>query len=405
MSTALGFRLSRGVLNTIPPPISQAYVWAAKYKPTPSHPLLDVSQGAPGIPPPKLMQTALISAASSPSSFGYCPVVGEPALRKALAEEMKVVYGNKADVDSEDVALTAGCSLAFVSTVMTLADAGDEVILPVPWYFNHQMDLTLLGIKPVPLQTTPEDGFIPSVERCRDLITPKTKAIALVTPNNPTGAIYPPSLLLSFLELAREKNVALIIDETYRDFVPPAKAPHSLFANPLWRSNLIHLFSFSKSYCIPGHRLGAIVASPTLLIQLEAVLDCLQICPPRVAQIALASVLPTLRGFIQESAEAIRARHQVFAHELPSGWEIGSQGGYFAFVKHPFVGRDSEEVCKRLVEETGVLALPDKFFSGDGVDDGEKGRWIRFSVANVDDAKIRNVCGRLSQCGKAFGWE
>ncbi|KAF8079283.1 pyridoxal phosphate-dependent transferase [Lyophyllum atratum] len=403
----LAFKLSRGVLGTISPPIPTAYQWASLYVPTAARPLLDMSQGVPGTPPPAVLRTALGMAASSTASFGYCPADGEPLMRKALAEEMKAIYGPETDVTAEDIALTAGCNMAFFATIMTLADAGDEVILPVPWYFNHQMDLTLLGIKPVPLQTLPEDGFTPSIERCRALITPRTKAIALVTPNNPTGATYSLSLISSFMDLAAEHNIALIIDETYRDFILTG-APHALFSGA-WRSNFIHLFSFSKSYCVPGHRLGAIAASPLLLKQIKTVLDCLQICPPRPFQIALTQLLPTMRPFIRETAVAIQARHDLFRRVLPKRWKIGAQGGYFAFVKHPFVGVSSLEVSQRLAMELGVVTLPSAFFceeegSGDQAV-WDKGRWIRFSVANVDDGKVEKICARLEESETAFGWE
>lgn len=92
-----------------------------------------MSQGVPGIPPHLSLQKALGEAAASPSSFGYCPAEGEWSLRKALADEMRTLYGEGTDVAPEDVALTAGCNMAFVATVMSLAEAGDEVILPVPW--------------------------------------------------------------------------------------------------------------------------------------------------------------------------------------------------------------------------------------------------------------------------------
>ncbi|KAJ2927032.1 hypothetical protein H1R20_g10061, partial [Candolleomyces eurysporus] len=138
MTAKLGFSLSRGVLSTISPPIPKAYEWAARYKATPSKPLIDMSQGVPGIPPPEELRAAIAQASASPDHFSYCRWDGEPSLRSALVEEMKAVYGWQADIKIEDVALTAGCNLAFMAVVMTLADAGDEIILPVPWYFNHE---------------------------------------------------------------------------------------------------------------------------------------------------------------------------------------------------------------------------------------------------------------------------
>ncbi|KAF9554055.1 PLP-dependent transferase [Agrocybe pediades] len=433
MASALGFRLSKGALTTIAPPIPKAYEWAARYIPKPTLPLLDMSQGVPGIPPPAEVHTALGTAASSTTSFGYTRWDGEPTLRQALVDEMKVVYGPETDLEMADVALTSGCNLAFVAVAMSLVDAGDEVILPVPWYFNHQMALNLLGVKPVPLFTSPESGFLPSVAECKKLITPKTRAIVLVTPNNPTGATYPPSLIASFATLAREHNLPLIIDETYRDFITIGSPPHDLFsrsaANP-WRHTFIHLFSFSKSYCLPGHRLGAIVASPTLLQSIKAILDTLQICPPRPIQMALGSLLPSLRPFISDTATQIEARHKLFKDKLPLGWKVGAQGGYFAFVRHPWTCVTAEDVSRRLAVRVGVVTLPASFFMeekpqglvpGDSVEAEEESedywgglereeevqeeeRWIRFSVANVDDRKVELVCARLAKCVDEFGW-
>ena len=127
--------------------------------------------------------------------------------------------------------------------MIALCRAGDEVILPTPWYFNHEMVLRQLGISLVPLPCRPP-SFLPSIELARSLVTDRTRAIVLVTPNNPTGAIYPTILLSAFADLAKEKSIALILDETYREFVDGR--PHDLFTRPDWRTYLVHLFSFSK---------------------------------------------------------------------------------------------------------------------------------------------------------------
>lgn len=146
------------------------------------------------------------------------------------------------------------------------------------------MTLQMIGITPIPLPTWPSHSFLPSLLDCEHLITPRTRAIVLISPNNPTGATYPPSLLESLAVFAKAKGVALILDETYRDFLLSSEgdqgAPHALFQRSSdleWRSTLVHLFSFSKSYAIPGQRLGAIVASPSLLQQIATVLDCIQV--------------------------------------------------------------------------------------------------------------------------------
>ncbi|KAF8199285.1 pyridoxal phosphate-dependent transferase [Mycena galopus ATCC 62051] len=399
---SLSFKLSRGVLNTVTPPIPLAYAWAAKYRR--SHgPLLDMSQGVPGVPPQPALQHALALASSSLSSFGYCPSEGELVLRQAMADEMRIVYGETTQITPDDISLTSGCNLAFVATIMTLADAGDEVILPVPWYFNHQMTLSMLNITTVPLKTRPEAGFTPSVAECKALITPKTRAVVLTTPNNPTGATYSPDLIAEFSRLAHDHGIALIIDETYRDFITTKLPPHSLFSESSWRSHFIHLFSFSKSYGIPGHRLGLVVASPTFQKALGTILDSLQICAPRPIQLAIAPILVSLRPGVIATALALETRRELFRTHLPTGWTVGSIGGYFAFVRHPFPGHGSTEVCQRLAEELGIVLLPAAFF-GAALDKSDD-RWIRFSVANCDDDRIREVCARLTKCGAAFGWE
>lgn len=287
------------------------------------------------------------------------------------------------------------------------------------------MTLNLLGMKAIALKTCPEDGFTPSINNCRELITPKTKAIVLVTPNNPTGATYSPSLIASFANLAHANNLALIVDETYRDFITTGMPPHNLFspdATSPWRSTFIHLFSFSKSYCLPGHRLGAIVASPVLLASVRSVLDTLQICPPRPIQLALAPLLPELREFVGNTAQSLQARHALFKARLPPRWHVGAQGGYFAFVRHPYIKVRAVDVSRRLAEEIGVVTLPSVFFSEetrheDGDRDSmdwkevelagdveEEHKWMRFSVANVDDEKVKMVCERLAESEDIFGW-
>lgn len=149
------------------------------------------------------------------------------------------------------------------------------------------MTFQLLRLTPVPLPLSPSNGFSPTVDQARQLITPRTRAIALVTPNNPCGTIYPPSLISAFYKLAKERGIALVVDETYRDFVPPDPSssagsgergkPHDLFNEPDWDETLVSLFSFSKSYKIPGYRLGGIVASRTVLEAARTVADCIQV--------------------------------------------------------------------------------------------------------------------------------
>lgn len=216
------------------------------------------------------------------------------------------------------------------------------------------MTLTQLSLHVIPLPCLSPD-FLPSLTLCRSLITSKTKAIVLVTPNNPTGAIYPPALIAEFAELAREKGIALVLDETYREFLD--QRPHNLFVDSRdWRGVLIHLFSFSKyvpfpflssffatlltlaihirSYAIPGHRLGALVASPTFLTQVAKTLDCLQINPARVAQEVCEWGIEGIREWRNEVRREISERGEIFRKVMEGveGWRVESAGAYYAYV-------------------------------------------------------------------------
>jgi aspartate/methionine/tyrosine aminotransferase len=165
----------------------------------------------------------------------------------------------------------------------TIAGPGDAVILPLPYYFNHKMWLDMAGVATQLLPTG--DDLMPDPGRAASLITPQTRAIVLVSPNNPGGVAYPPALIRAFFELARARGLALIVDETYRDYLDSDGAPHDLFADPDWDDTLVHLYSFSKAYRLTGHRVGALMASEARLAEVEKFLDTVAICPPQVGQI------------------------------------------------------------------------------------------------------------------------
>ena len=256
-----------------------------------------------------------------------------------------------------------------------MAKAGDAILLPTPWYFNHEMTLKMLGIEAVPLPCRAENGFVPDIRSAEKIITARKhakakplRAIVLVTPNNPTGAVYPPGVIAQFSDLASKNAYWLILDETYRDFRPtPEAPPHRLFQSSEQRENLIQLYSFSKSYAIPGHRLGALLAPSGIEGEVSKILDSLQICAPRIGQIALAWAIDGMKQWRAENAADIAERGDTFraSMQAAAGWEIISMGAYFAFVKHPFVTRHDAEVAERLAREFGVLGLPGSFFGSD----------------------------------------
>lgn len=376
------------ILATAAPAIPAARAWAAAYRGA-AGPAIDLTQAVPGYPPHPDLLVRLGEEAARTANAGYGPIEGEAGLRAALAADLSGRY--RAPLDAADVVITAGCNLAFVMAMMAIAGPGSAVLLPVPWYFNHHMALTMLGIATVPLPCRPEDGFVPDPERAAALIDPHVRALVLVTPNNPTGAVYPAETIAAFAALCQRRGIVLVLDETYRDFLPGDDPPHALFGDPAWRDALVHLYSFSKSYCVPGHRVGAIVAGPAIRTQLLKVLDTLQICAPRAAQAALAWAVPALAAWRAGNRAVMAARAAAFRRAFAAApdWRIDALGGYFAYLRLPDAAADAQATAERLGAERGLMTLPGPFF-GPGQE-----RHLRLAFANADEATIAQVPARL----------
>jgi aspartate/methionine/tyrosine aminotransferase len=356
--------------------------------------LLNVSQAAPVDPPPAPLREAMAQVVlNNPDAHLYGPVLGLPELRAEIATRWCAAYDGS--VTDDQVAITSGCNQAFAAAIATLCAEGDEVIIPVPYYFNHRMWLDMSGVKTVALQTGP--GMIPDADAAAALITPCTRAIALVSPNNPCGVEYPAETLRAFLELARKHGIALIVDETYRDFDSRTGAPHHLFADPNWDDTLIQLYSFSKAYRLTGHRVGAIVASTARLAEVEKFLDTVAICPNQLGQHAALWGMQNLDEWLAgERLEILDRRAAIidnFAPMSAKGWELLGCGAYFAYLKHPFA-MSSADLAPLLVRDASVLVLPGTMFMPADLPDGES--QIRVAFANIDRAGVETLFNRLS---------
>jgi aspartate/methionine/tyrosine aminotransferase len=381
---------SSRIRATDAPPIPAARAWAARYDGR-AGPALDLTQAVPGYPPPPELLAKLAEAAGSAATAGYGPIAGDPALRAALAADMAGFYG--APIAPAQVAITAGCNLAFAMAMQVLAAEGEAVLLPTPWYFNHHMAMTMQGVRAIPVPTRAEDGFIPDPERIGALLAQhKARAVVLVTPNNPTGAIYPPAVIHAVAEQCRRHGAMLLLDETYRDFLPEGPAPHGLFGDPAWGEVLVHLYSFSKAYCVPGHRVGAIAAGAAFMAELDKACDTYQICPARPAQSALAWAIPALAAWRAGNRALMASRAAFFrdaVSQLP-GWRLDAIGTYFAYLRLPEAAPNALRAAEILAAERGLMTLPGPFF-GPGQD-----RHLRLAFANAAEAVLAEVPGRLA---------
>jgi aspartate/methionine/tyrosine aminotransferase len=384
--------LNPAMAMTEAPPVMEARRWLAETALPAGLPLINVSQAAPVDPPPEGLRAAIAEAAlSDPAAHLYGPVLGLPALRAEVAAQWSVAYGGA--IDPAQVAITQGCNQAFCAVMATLAGAGDAVMLPVPWYFNHRMWCTMAGIDVIPLPCGP--GMVPDAAEAAARLTDRVRAIVLVTPNNPTGAEYPAATLDAFYRLTRARGIALVVDETYRDFDARSGAPHGLFAEPDWAGTLVHLYSFSKVYRLTGHRVGAIVAAPERLAEVEKFLDTVAICPSQLGQIGALWGMRRLAQWVAGERAAILDRRAAVTEgfaRLP-GWRLDGCGAYFAWARHPFA-LPSDAVAKAALAQQGVLMLPGTMFAPEGDPLGT--RSLRIAFANVDRAGIGTLIGRLA---------
>ncbi|WP_256477788.1 aminotransferase [Aurantimonas marianensis] len=372
------------------PPIARAGRWIESYDGAHGA-MIDCSQAVPDHAPPAEFAERLAVTAASQEAARYGDILGDQALRAAYASHVSSLY--RSEIAASRVAITAGCNQAFFAAMLGVAQAGDAVVLPAPWYFNHKMTLEMLGIEARVLPLQAETGFLPVPSDVEALIDDRCRALVLVSPNNPTGAVYPPDLLAELLDVCVRRSLTLVLDETYRDFLAPESgAPHRLFGSAAAREHLVSLYSFSKSYAIPGHRVGAMIAGSGFIAQMEKVIDCVQICAPRPTQAALPWAIPALADWRGDNRHEIAKRAGVFREETGrlDGWALQQIGAYFAYVRHPWRGLSAEAVAEALMRDLGVLVLPGSFFGPSQEDH------LRIAFANVPVDRIRELARRLA---------
>ena len=376
-----------------PPPVLEVKNWLSNPDLQPSKPLIDVSQAAPTEPPPEKMLEFMANKILCDNAVNtYGPVLGLDELRESLASKWSRQYQGK--VSKENVAVTSGCNQAFCASISSFTSENDEVIIPTPWYFNHHMWLQMAGVKSIPLDT--DANMNPIIEKAEALITDRTRAIVLVSPNNPSGAIYPNQLLQKFFDLCKSNQIRLIIDETYKDFHPNSSQPHTLLENNNWDQVLTILYSFSKTYRMTGHRIGALLTSKENLIEIEKALDTFTVCPPQLGQYAANWGLNNLEAWAADRRTEILQRAKHFSEKFQplsaAGWSLRGCGAYFAFVEHPFED-ESNILAPLILRDQGILLMPGTMFYPKHNPLGS--RSFRIAFANIDKYKISTLLERL----------
>lgn len=371
----MSLSISPAISRIEAPPISEAMTWVRPGER--NRALLNLCQAVPSYAPAEALQAEIAGLALDPDVHLYTDIHGIPELRSALAQNMAADYRGR--IVPDNVSITSGCNQAFCAAIMAVAQRGDNVVLPAPYYFNHQMWLDMLGVEKRLVPAFAEARAYPLPEETAAVIDDRTRAIVLCSPNNPTGAIYPARVIDGFYDLAKARGIALIIDETYKDFRSSPEPLHGLFAKPDWQDIFVQLYSFSKVFAITGYRVGSIIAGAKVLAEAEKILDCMAICAPQISQRAALFGLAHLDDWKREKQRLMETRREALlaAFTNPTlSYKLISSGAYFAYVKHPFAKTSAKSVAMRLAGEHDVLCLPGSMFGPD------QDSYLRFAFAN-----------------------
>ena len=347
-------------------------------------------------PPPEAIEAA--------RRFGYAltdhrygPVEGLPALVEAI--EGKLAQENSIRVrGSSRVVVTAGGNLAFVNAILAVTDPGDEVILPAPYYFNHEMAIVIAGGRAVAVPTLRDYQL--DVQAIADAITPRTRAVVTVSPNNPTGAMYSAESLRAVNALCGDRGLFHIHDEAYEYFTYDGVAHFSPGAIDGASAHTVSLYSLSKAYGLASWRIGYMVIPETLWDAVNKIQDTLLICPPAVSQHAAIAALQIGRPYTSAHLPELDGlRRLIFealgAPDVPC--DVPPAGGAFYYLVRVHSTLDPLVLTERLIRNHQVAVIPGSAF-GDTA-----GCSIRISYGALRPESVAEGVGRLVSGLRAEG--
>ncbi len=316
-------------------------------------------------PPPEALEAAR-QFMRQPEAHRYGPVEGLPALVEALSA--KVREENQLDLTASRVVVTAGGNMAFMNAVLAIADPGDDVILQAPFYFNHEMAVVMAGCRAVIVPT--DQAYQLQVDAIRAAIAPRTKAVVTISPNNPSGAVYPESVLRAVNALCAERGIWHVHDEVYEYFTYDAARHFSPGSLPGASAHTISLFSLSKAYGFAAWRIGYMVIPDALWLAVNKIQDTLLICAPHVSQAAAIGALRAGRAYTAAhvaTLAGVRARVLATLAELGDLCTVPSADGAFYCLLRVNTDLDAMALAERLIREHRVATIPGTTF---GLTDG-----------------------------------
>ncbi|HEX3727569.1 MAG TPA: pyridoxal phosphate-dependent aminotransferase [Pirellulales bacterium] len=346
-------------------------------------------------PPPQALER-VGQFAADPENHKYKSVEGIAPLVEAL--QRKLAAENNMDLQGHSrVVVTAGGNMAFFNALLAVADPDDEIILLAPYYFNHEMAVAMLNCRAVVVPCDAEYQI--DLDRLCAAVTPRTRAIVTVSPNNPTGAVYPRGMLAEVNALCRDRRIYHIHDEAYEYFVYEGAGRFSPGSLPGAAEHTISLYSFSKAYGFASWRIGYMVIPEPLSVAVRKAQDTILICPPVISQQAALGALSAGPEYTQANIKRVAAVRRMVLEELEAvrGFcTIPPALGAFYFLLRVDTPLDSMAVVERLVREFGVAVIPGTTF---GI---ESGCYLRVAYGALDSITIVEGVGRLVRGLKAI---
>ena len=338
----------------------------------------------------------IIDAAAEAAHGGttkYTPNAGLPGLRGAVAERYTRKFGRQ--VTPGEVLVTAGAVNALAAIVAAIAEEGDEIMIPDPGWPNYVAMIELARVVPVRYRLEPEQGYRPDLAAMEARITPRTKAIIINNPSNPTGGVFDEATVKGLVDLARKHDLWLIADEVYEDLIFAGEhIPAARFDS----ERVITISGVSKSYAMTGWRIGWAITNPELVALCGKIQEALVSCPPAPSQAAAEAAVRGPQEMVEEMRLAYQRRRDLVRDIfLPLGMlPAVPEGAFYALVDLREAGIPSRDLSRMLLEEEHVAAAPGSTF-GD-VAEG----MLRISLATADD-DLREGCERIVRFARRHG--
>lgn len=369
------------------PPIAKFAEAAKRFIKSPG--FLDLGQGLPGHIPPEEALLTLKERISHPATHVYTPDEGLLELREELSLYLRQTSRIDANPQNE-IVITAGANNAFAGAILTLVNPGENVIMPSPYYFNSIMAVKIAGaeVREVPVG----NSLQPHIEDIEKTIDAKTKAIFIISPNNPTGAVYGQSLVDSLVDLCIQHDIMLISDETYSRMVFDDASHYSPRSRRDAENHVVTLGSFSKDLGMSGWRVGYAIGPAEFITEFLKVQDTITICAPTAGQILALEVLK--KGLDAVEIELQRLGHlrelaYLRLREIDTFEEFYTKGTFYLFPRVKGC-TDSKKLVLDILQSTGTLILPGSIFGSAG-----EGR-VRLSFGHLTPEAVDEAFDRLS---------